>query len=84
MSVTTLTFHDDSRRITYTWFGGFGAIFKSFERKVQPGDTRVINGELFYVSMVWSGMSGPEVCWSQLDCTSESIRALKRRIFGCE
>lgn len=36
----------------YTWIGGYGAQFSSFERGIKEGDTRVIKNKLFFAYIV--------------------------------
>ncbi len=67
---------------TYYWFGGFSAIIKSFERRVLPGDTRVIGGTLFYAYAVYPyPISSDEVSWTVLEPTAEKINALRDEFF---
>lgn len=68
---------------TYEWCGGFGAMFKSFERGVQAGDVRMFDGRLFYAFQVkprgW--FMRPEVWWTLPKPTSDDVRACKARMF---
>lgn len=53
-------------RQTYEWSGGFGAIFKSWERGVKIGDVRIIENELFYayyVKRTW--FKKAEIWWTK-------------------
>jgi hypothetical protein len=68
----------------YQWLGGFGAIFSSRERGLQPGDVRMIGDELFYVFAVEATRwRTPKVSWTQPNSrlSAEHIRELRRRLF---
>jgi hypothetical protein len=78
-----ITFEQDGR--TYRWYGGFGAIFISYERGLTCGDVRMINNEIFYVYTVNDGLwwfRKPKVCWSQPQIDSDKLRILKRNMLG--
>ena len=69
---------------TYVWSGGYGAIFKSFERGVSGGEVRVIYGTLFHAYVIyprWWPFSD-EVCWTLPDVTNEGISAFRAKVFG--
>lgn len=77
--------------VDYTWGGGFGAIIKSYEKGVKPGDVRMIAGVPFYVYMVedttfsWIPFlkKQREVYWTipNRHLSSEWIRNFKKVIF---
>lgn len=77
--------------VDYTWGGGFGAILKSYEKGVKPGDIRMIAGVPFYVYMVedmkfsfWPFLKNrQEVYWTipNNHLSSEWIREFKKVIF---
>lgn len=76
-----LTFMSDGR--VYHWSGGFGAVVKSFERGVQKGDTRIIEGELMYVYLVYPRRFRPaEVCWTFIAPQIGAIRSFRAKVFG--
>jgi len=66
----------------YTWYGGLGEIFRSEERGVCQGQTRVIKDELFYAYEVYPRHK--LVSWTQIGCTVDSIRILKKKFLGVE
>jgi hypothetical protein len=72
--------------VKYKWFGGFGAVFFSYEMGVKPGDVRYIVDEMFYACSVYTKwLRKSEVCWTfarKFDV--EDIRKFKKKIFGCE
>lgn len=68
---------------TYYWCGGFGAIFKSYERGVRPGDTRVIGQRLFYAYVVYPRwLRASEVGWTTLNVSVDQIREIHGEVFG--
>lgn len=76
----------------YTWSGGFGAILKSYEKGVKPGEIRMIAGIPFYAYQVSNPelalfsflKSKKEVWWTipSQHLSSEWIRDFKRAIMG--
>lgn len=77
------TFEHNGR--TYTWGGGFGALFKSRER-VGAGTVRVFGNTLFHAQYVFSRgpFRKPEVCWvpiSEERFEATHIREIKAEIF---
>jgi hypothetical protein len=74
-----IKFYADRR--WYTWSGGLGEIFISEERGLTQGQTRVINNELFYVNSIYYNKL---VSWTQIGCTVDSIRTLKKKFLGVE
>lgn len=73
-----LTFEEDG--ITYTWIGGFGALFSSQEKKLQEGTTRVIGKQLFYVYSTYSNkvnwlpyLNGEQLTWEWIQKYKEKL-----------
>lgn len=71
----------------YYWGGGFGDVFRSFERGVAPGDVRVIGGVLFTAYRVsrlgrhW--WNAPQVCWKLPEPFDAAMLAkIKASLFG--
>lgn len=79
---TNLQFTHEGR--VYTWVGGYGGFFSSFERGVAQGQTRVVAGELYYAYYisVFGKWWRREVLWLPLgDVTAERILTAKARLF---
>lgn len=74
-------------RHTYEWVGGFGAIFKSYDRKTKEGELREINGIIFRAWRVNKGKywwSKNEIWWNVKEKVSaEWIRQLQKSFFCC-
>lgn len=70
--------------VVYQWCGGFGAIFKSWERGVKRGDVRYILDRMFYAYLVYpKWLRRSEVCWTLTgEFTVEDIRQVQRQAFG--
>ena len=75
--------------VEYKWSGGFGAIIKSYERGLKPGDVRMIADVPFHVYTVcrgprWWWWQKPEVFWTipNAHLSVEWIRAFKSAIFA--
>lgn len=69
--------------VEYTWFGGFGAVMKSFERGVKLNEVRMIGNVVFYAYLV--GRSGwlREISWCpQQEISAQWIRDFKAAVFG--
>lgn len=80
MAADNLRFTSDGR--TYQWFGGYGAVIRSFERGVTLGTMRVIHGEEMYAYVVYPGWWRREVGWTFLEPTNERIREFREKVFG--
>lgn len=81
MAADNLRFTSEGRE--YEWFGGYGAVVRSYERGVQRGDMRVIHGEVMYAYLVYpKGLHRPEVAWTFLEPTNERIREFRDKVFG--
>lgn len=79
-----ITFED--KGITYRWFGGFGALFESFENGLKQGQVRYINKRLYYVFRVerrkW-GLISDRVCWGLVEeVNAEIVREIRSEFFG--
>jgi hypothetical protein len=71
--------------ITYNWYGGFGAIFQSYEHNVIIGTMRRIGKYNFYAHIVdKERFSTPVVSWTLAEdnLTAEKIREIKNSFFN--